>query len=285
MVFRLLRLLFGAIVIVGVALVAWGYAEATRQPVVVRHQFTIDDWPAGTPPMRIVQLSDIHYGWPDMPASRIARIVAQVNALEPDLILLSGDYMGGKVWDHDIGNMDDAIRPLRLLRARYGVIAVRGNHDGQYWTPIVFARTPIKLLQGRWARVGPIVVAGLDDLMTAVNPAHAAGLAIKGAPAGVPVVVVAHEPDFFQWMPKRVALFVAGHTHGGQIVLPLLGHRTISPYLDAHRRGVFREGGQTMLVSSGLGTSIVPLRIGVPPEIVEFTLGGYSVGRKSGTDR
>lgn len=285
MFLRALKLTLGAIVIVVVALVAWGYAEATREPVVVRHRFTVADWPSGTPPMRIVQLSDIHYGWPDMPASRIARIVDQVYALKPDLILLSGDYMGGKVWDRDVGNMDDAIRPLRRLQARYGVIAVRGNHDGPYWTPIVFARTHIRLLQGRWERVGPIVVAGLDDLMTAVDPAHAAELAIKGAPAGVPLIVVAHEPDFFQWMPKRVALFVAGHTHGGQIVLPLLGHRAISPYLDAHRRGVFNERGHAMLVSSGLGTSIVPLRIGVPPEIVEFTLGGYSVGRKSGTDR
>jgi predicted MPP superfamily phosphohydrolase len=82
---------------------------------------------------------------------------------------------------------------------------------------------------------------------------------------------------------------LAGHSHGGQIRLPLVGSRsTGSDYIDRHLRGRFVEHGQTLIVSSGIGTSILPLRIGVPPEIVEVTLGparGYSVGRKSGTDR
>ena len=267
-------------------LVAYGWFEARRDPVVGPYTVALADWPAGTPPLRIVQLSDIHFGWPDMPEARIHRIVVQVNALNPDLIVLSGDYQGGKLWDADIGTMDVAVRPLRGLRARLGVIAVRGNHDGPYWTQKVFAKTPILLLQNRWIDLGPVVVAGLDDITGQPDPKHAAASTIQGAPAGKPLILLAHEPNFFQWLPKRVDLMLAGHTHGGQIRLPLVGGRsTGSPYLDKHLRGRFDEHGQTMIVSSGLGTSIVPLRIGVPPEIALISLGGYSVGRKSGTDR
>jgi len=268
-----------------VALCAWGYGEATRAPVVVRYDVPLADWPAGAPPLRIVQLSDVHFSFPDMPEARIARIVAQANALKPDLIVISGDLMGGKIKDIDIGNLDVAVRPLTRLRARYGVFAVRGNHDEPYWTPIVLGRTPIRLLQDRWVDIGPIVLAGVDDITGPRNPATAPRRATAGAPPGKPLILLSHEPEFFQWLPPRVDLLIAGHTHGAQIVLPLIGWRRMGDYLDAHRRGLFAEHGQRMIVSSGLGTSIVPLRIGVPPELVVITLRPYSVGRNSGTDR
>ncbi len=275
-----------ALVILLVALAAWGYGEATRDPVVVQYRVTLADWPAGAPPLRIVQLSDVHFGWPDMPAARIARIVAQANALHPDLIVITGDLMGGKLWDRDVGNMDEAVRPLKGLHARYGVFAARGNHDGPYWTPIVLGRTAIHLLQDRWVEIGPVVLAGVDDITGRRNPLTAPVRAIAGAPEGKPVILLAHEPDFFQWLPRGVDLMIAGHTHGGQIVLPVCGWRSMGDYYDAHRRGLFAEHRQQLVVSSGLGTSVVPLRIGVPPELAVITVGpGYSVGRKSGTDR
>ena len=256
------------------AFAAAGYYGATRDPVIARYTVSLKNWPAGAPPLRIVQLSDIHFGWPDMPADRIARIVAQANALQPDIIVLTGDFQGGKVWDADIGNMDDAVRPLKALRARYGVFAVRGNHDGPYWTPRVFGRTPIHLLQDRWMMAGPVVIAGVDDLTTPIHPAIMARAAVAGAPPGVPLILLGHEPDFFAHLPPRVDVFIAGHTHGGQIVLPLIGPvRGLDDYLKAHRRGWFREHGQQLIVSSGLGTSVVPMRIGVPPEIALITVG------------
>ena len=251
-----------------------GFAEALRDPIVVRYKVGLANWPAGTPPLRIVQLTDLHRGRPDMSLKRLASIVGQANALEPDLIVLTGDYHGGKVWDLPSGNLDNAITPLRRLRARLGVIAVRGNHDEPYWSPGVFARAGIPLLQGRWLDVGPVIVAGVDDLTGQVDPQHAAARAIRGAPPGKPLIMLAHEPSFFAWLPSRVDLMLAGHSHGGQIRLPPIGSRsTGSPYLDKHLRGQFTEHGQTLIVSSGVGTSILPLRIGVPPELVEVTLG------------
>ena len=251
-------------------LVFVGYYSATRDPVVVRYQVAFANWPAATRPLRVVQMSDIHVSWPDMPTTRLDRIVARVNALEPDLIVLTGDYHGGKIWDREIGDLDVTTRPLRNLHARLGVIAVRGNHDGPYWTPIVFGRLPITLLKNRWIDVGPIIVAGVDDLMGEFDPARA----VAGAPSGKPLIMLAHEPDFFNYMSPRVDLLIAGHTHGGQIRFPLVGAvPTGSPFLDAHLRGVFRKDRRRMIVSSGIGTSIIPLRIGVPPEVVEITLG------------
>ena len=262
------------IVGLGLALVVIGYAQAVSDPRVVQYRVALADWPAGTPPLRIVQMSDIHVAWPDMPVTRLARIVGQANALRPDLIVLTGDYSGGKVWDRRIGNLDTAIAPLRALRARYGVFAARGNHDGPYWTPIVFARTPIVLLQNRWVAAGPITLAGMDDITGPGEPSARTRATVAGAPADRPLVLIAHEPDFFRWVPPSVDLAIAGHTHGGQIKLPWFGAPTTGrAYLDAHLRGLFVEPGKAMVVSSGIGTSVVPLRIGVPPEIVVITLG------------
>jgi hypothetical protein len=269
----LVRLLL-AILGLGVAVAAYGYREARRAPVIVRYAVSIAEWPVGTPPLRIVQMSDIHVAWPDMSVERLAGIVAQVNELKPDLVVLTGDYHGGKIWDRRIGNLDTSVLPLRKLRARYGVFAARGNHDGPYWAPMVFARTKIVLLQNRWVTAGPITLAGMDDLTGPGHPALRTPAAVAGAPAGRPVVMIAHEPDFFQWVPQGVDLVVAGHTHGGQIKLPWFGAPTTGrPYLDKHLRGLFVEPGKQMVVSSGIGTSVIPIRIGVPPEIVEITLG------------
>ena len=301
---KLLRTLAAALLLVAgfvAALAGYGYFEATRDPVVVRYSVGLAKWPAGAPPLRVVQMSDIHVAWPDMPLDRVARIVEQVNALKPDLVVITGDFVGGKIFDRRVANLNQALAPLLKLRARYGIVAVRGNHDSPYWTPIVFARTPIRMLQDRWIAVGPITLAGVDDITSWLHPVVAMKRAVAGAPSDRPLVMLSHEPDFFQWLPKPVDLLISGHTHGGQIKLPLIGARSTGmAYVDAHLRGLYAEHGQHMIVSSGIGTSIVPLRIGVPPEVVVITLGPvgpslsaptasltlpHSVGRKSGTDR
>ena len=100
------------------------------------------------------------------------------------------------------------------------------------------------------------------------------------------MLMLVHEPDTFTFMPPQVDLMFAGHTHGGQIRLPLFGTVDMGPFMNAHLRGHFTEGGKQLIVSSGVGTTGVPLRIGVPPEIVLATVGpSYSTGRKSGTER
>ncbi|MGI4877006.1 MAG: metallophosphoesterase, partial [Janthinobacterium lividum] len=268
------------------AFVVAGWREAVSTPRVVRYDVSIPGWPPGQPPLRIVQLSDTHFGAPDMTLDRLTAIVKQANALRPDLVVLTGDYHGGKLYDYAAGHLDDAVRPFRELRSRYGTFAVRGNHDEAHYSPIVIPRYRITYLQNSWADAGPLIIAGLDDLSTGTPDIAAA---LRNIPPGKPVILLMHEPDSFPAVPSAIPLSFAGHTHGGQIVLPLIGALTTnSIYGNRFRRGLISEKGHVLIVSSGVGASAVPLRIGVPPEIVVVTLHGagpYSVGRKSGTDR
>lgn len=256
--------------LIGAGLALAGWVEATRVPVVVAYDVAVPDWPVGAPPLRIVQLSDTHAGPPDMPLARLAAIVAQANGLHPDIVLLTGDYNGGKLFDPDPGNLDDVVRPFAKLRSRLGTFAVRGNHDDPFWSPRVIPRYRMTYLQNSWADAGPVIVAGLDDRITGHPDVSAA---LRGIPAGKPVIMLMHEGDDFVSVPHRVALTLSGHTHGGQIVVPGIGAPWIgTAFLRAHRRAIFVEGGRVLVTSSGVGTTGVPIRLGVPPEIVLVTL-------------
>lgn len=271
--------------VLGAALAMLGFVGSWQTPRVVRYTVELADWPAGAPPLRIVQLSDIHGSRVDMPPSRIAAIVDQVNALHPDMIVLTGDYCCGKHLDNRMLPVPKIVAPLAQLRARLGVFAVLGNHDTKAHSIPAFAAAGVPLLIDRWVDAGPVVIAGVDDATNFAN--WHVGVRDFGAtlPGGKPIILIAHEPDYFQRLPDNIALLIAGHTHGGQIMLPLFGTRRLGAFADAHLRGQFVEHGQTMIVSSGLGSSILPMRIGVPPEIVEIIVGGQASGRKSGTDR
>lgn len=277
-----------AVLVVGCVVMAAGMMHnAEARPVVVRYDVAVSGWPAALPPLRVVQLSDIHMGPPDMPVARVAAIVAQANALRPDLVVLTGDYYGGKLVEGGGGTLDDAIRPLRALRSRYGTFAIRGNHDNAWWAPRVLPRYHMTYLQNRHADAGPVVIAGVDDLITG---APDVATALRGIPPGKPVILLTHSPDLFPAVPASVALTLAGHTHGGQVKLPLIG-TVFTNTLMGYVRGRYVVGGRTLIVSSGIGTSTLPIRLDVPPEIAVITLHGvpapavHSVGRNSGTDR
>lgn len=257
---------------IAVILAVAGWCEATRIPVVVAYDIAVPDWPMGQPPLRIVQLSDTHAGLPDMPLSRLRAIIAQANALAPDLIVLTGDYQGEKLFVHETGNLDDVVRPFRALRSRLGTFAVRGNHDNGVWSPVVIPRHRITYLQNEWADAGPVIIAGVDDFSTGAPHVRTA---LAEVPPGKPVIMLMHEPDSFPEVPSSVALTLAGHTHGGQIVAPGIGAPWIGTAFDrVHRRGLFVERGRRLIVSSGIGTTTIPIRLGVPPEIVLVTLHG-----------
>lgn len=302
---RLLKwLLWGAglLVLAALLLFAIGYRNATADPLIVRQQIVL----AGLrQPLRVALISDIHYGWPDMRTARLNRIVQQVNAQQPDLILLAGDYMGGKWFDWPRSWLEEALPPLAALKARYGVFAVEGNHESPLWTRRVMERQIApKLLVGAMADAGPLVVAGFPSAAHVVpGPEH--NRLISRLPPGKPALLLMHEPEQMLAVtgrPRPATLALAGHTHGGQIVLPWFGaisERFLGQMMC--RRGLCRINGWPTFVTSGLGTSALPLRFGVPPEIVVLTLVpdgplpaaghqsdlsvGQPAGRKSGTER
>lgn len=266
----------------GLALVlSWaGWLGAIRDPAVVRYRVEL----AGlSRPLRIVHLSDLHGSNWDMPQVRLNRIVGQANALRPDLVVMTGDFHSSKIWDPPM-RLEDALRPLTQLRAPLGVFSVPGNHDSPYWVRWVMARFGLTLLAGQIVDVGPVQIVGSDDLNIGLRPVQGVWAAAATARADKPVIALVHEPNLWAMLPPRVGLLMAGHTHGGQI--RLLGWPRLDAFYERYRRGLFRNAaGQQMVVSSGIGTSIVPVRLGVAPEIVVVELVPVQPGRNSGTDR
>ncbi len=255
--------------ILGVALAGYGYWGALRDPIVRRATIEMADWPEGQAPLRVALLSDLHVAGPDMPPERLARIVTQVNALKPDLVLIAGDLVSDKRVSTHRYSEDEAVAPLARLRARFGVVAVLGNHD--HWRSTVGMRRALEanrvtVLSNSVIRRAGLILAGADDDFTGRGNPAALARAVE-ALAG-PVVTLSHSPDIVPKLPPRFGLILAGHTHCGQIALPLIGRpATMSRHGDRFACGLIREGDRTIVVSAGLGTSLLPVRIGAPPDL------------------
>lgn len=267
------RILAGLLlaILAGAVLTAWMYRVALADPVVRRAEVAIPGAPEG---LRLLLLSDVHVGGPDMPPDRLARIVAQANALRPDLVVIAGDFVSDKRLSTHHYPLAQATAPLAGLRSRFGTFAVLGNHD--HWRSAAaaraaLARAGVRVLDNTAARAGPLAIGGLDDDYTghANLPRTLAALRAAG---GVPVLL-SHSPDPFPHVPAAVRLMLAGHTHCGQIRLPLIGALTyMSVHGGRYACGLVREGDRTLIVSAGLGTSVLPLRLGAVPDLWLVTL-------------
>lgn len=271
--------LFAGLLLAAGFLGGWaGWLGAIRDPAVVRYRVEL----AGLQrPLRMVHLSDLHGSNWDMPQVRLNRIMDQVNALHPDLVVVTGDFHASKLWDPPM-RMDDAVQPLTRLKAPLGVWSVPGNHDDPYWIRWVMRRFGLKLLAGDLVDVGPIQIVGSDDLIMGQRPVQGLRAAAARAQPGKPLIALVHEPRLWPMLPPNVDLLLAGHTHGGQI--QIFGWPQFKKLDAQYLRGRFRNpGGQQMLVSAGIGTSIVPVRLGTQGEIVLVEL--QPPGRNSGTDK
>lgn len=284
----LLKAIAGALSFAGISTAAYGVGvEAPGTPRVVTYRITPDGWPQGLR-LRLVLVSDIHACAPFMGPDRIAAICRQANGLGGDMILLLGDFLSGMRFGSPVPPeaWAAAIRPLA---APLGVHAILGNHD---WFDDAAAMQ---------AGAGPTTVhrtlAGLgipvydNRAVRMEKDGHAfwlAGLAdqlgprpglddLPGTLATVrddaPVILMAHEPDIFPDVPARVAVTLSGHTHGGQIRLlgfaPVVPSRFGTRYLYGH----IVEEQRHLVVSGGLGTTLLPLRLGSPPELTIVELG------------
>lgn len=266
----MIRRLFLALALVVLAIAgafALGYYNARADPVVRGARIGLPDWPAGAAPIRIALMSDIHMESASMNEGRLSRIVDQVNALHPDMVVLAGDFVEGR----GVGEADRAIplleRPLSRLRSRLGTVAVLGNHD--HWTdpaPLaaMLRRIGVLVLVNDAKGVGPLALGGLDDPAThraRVRPTQAVLAQLQGAG-----VMVAHSPAIAPELLPRTTLLLAGHTHCGQVVLPLYGPPVEVTH--AHYRcGIVRDPGRITIVTAGVGTSELPIRYGAPPDM------------------
>ena len=256
------------------ALMAWMYWLALSDPVTRRATIAMPDWPKTARPVRIALLSDIHVVGPDMPPSRLARIVEQVNALNADVILLAGDYVSDKRSATRTYSGAEGLAPLSGLRARRGVYAVLGNHD--HWRDAgeisqALRRANIRILDNEAVTVGGMRLGGVDDEYTGNADLERTVEAIREAPGAK--VLLTHSPDVAPATPKDVTLILAGHTHCGQIRLPIYGALSyVSKYGERFGCGFITEGSRRVVVTAGIGTSVLPFRLGAPSDVWVLTL-------------
>ncbi len=260
--------LLALVMVTAVGAKAWH--DTLRAPVVERLVVESAALPAGTPPVTVALLADIHVAGPDMPPARVARIVAQVNALRPDLVAIAGDLVSEKAAATRVYSPADVIAPLGALSVRLGVVVVPGNHDHWYdWPGLAaeLARYPqITVLRNQAARRGPLVIGGVDDAFTGRADVSATAAAMPRRQGAR--IMLTHSPDIFPQVPVDVDLVLAGHTHCGQIAWPWGGApATMSDYGDLYACGVTRQHGKTLVTSAGLGTSLLPVRLFTHPEI------------------
>ena len=259
-----------------VAIIAKGVWNARAEPIVRTATVELADWPAGEPPLRVLLISDTHVAGPDMPPERLRAILGRLNKLNPDQILLAGDFHSGKDLATSHYSAAELTAPFAEAKARLGVVAVLGNHD--YWfQPEPIARgleaAGVTVLRNTAVRRGPLIVGGADDEVTNHAKIAQTYAAMDGLGAG-PRILVSHSPDIVPGLPAPVDVVFAGHTHCGQIALPFIGPLSYaSKYGDRFACGDMTDKGQKIFVGAGLGTSIVPLRYGVPPDVWLVTLG------------
>ncbi|HYO51890.1 metallophosphoesterase [Archangium sp.] len=230
---------------------------------------------AGLPPeldgYRIGQISDVHCG-PHVPEGRVASWVARLNALDLDLVTVTGDLI-----THGSSHVEAVARALGGLRAKDGAYACMGNHD--YFTDgehLVrqLERNGLTVLRNEGAVIerggARLYVAGVDDTWTSRDDLDRA---LAARPEGVPTVLLAHDPDLFpQAQARAVELTLSGHTHGGQLGVPGVPRLSLGRLVTVWAAGLYRRGRSWLYVNRGAGTTGPPARLGAPAELAVITL-------------
>jgi len=258
-------------------LAVWSFLIEPNRLIVHPETIQITNWPPELAGLRIAVISDIHTGAPFVNDKKLKEIVDRTNALNPDLIVLLGDYMSPNSWHSHRVEPEVTATDLKSLKAPLGVYSVLGNHDWWYNGERVrraFEQNGIRVLEDevteiKW-REKSFWLVGLADLWT--RPQHIDETIAK-VPPGSTIIALTHNPDIFPRLPQSVPLLIAGHTHGGQVNLPFIGTPIVpSRFGSKYTAGHVFENGHHMFVTTGIGTSILPLRFRVPPEIVILTV-------------
>lgn len=263
------RIVLAVLLALAVAVAAKAWHDTKRDPLVRHLVASVPTIDGPRTPRRIVLLSDIHVGGPDMPPERLSRIVAQVNALRPDLVLFAGDFVTDRVVATRHFSTRETVAPLADLNAQITKLAVPGNHD--HWRDVnelerELARIRIRTLRNEVTDAGGLLVAGIDDDLT--RHADVKRVTTQLAAMGRGGVVLSHSPDPFPSLPGGTGLMLAGHTHCGQVGWPWGGAPVSNSRHGArYACGVTRENGNVLVTSAGIGTSVLPFRLFTQPEI------------------
>jgi predicted MPP superfamily phosphohydrolase len=265
--------------------VGFGYALAVepRWFGITRRTLPIRDLPPELDGLRLVQLTDIHHG-PWLSLDYVRQVVDAANDLEPDLVLLTGDYVA-----ESSRYIPPVMDELARLRPKIGCVAVRGNHDWSEGGPLTqreLARIGVPLLDNTRLVLTPerrlsgdspvgLALCGVGDLWKDSQDYRAA---LGGLPDDMPRLLLSHNPDVaeepaFRSCGLRVDLMVSGHTHGGQVAIPFMGTPVVpSKYGQKYASGMVQGPTCPVFVCRGIGLSVMPVRMGVSPEIAVLEL-------------
>lgn len=221
---------------------------------------------------RIIFLSDLHQSsWPFFDGKRTGELVNQVNALNPDIILLGGDYVS-----NDSSYINSTFSELSKLNAPSGIYGVLGNNDPKEATIKAISDSGIVYMKngGLWIkrRNSKIRIGGVGDFLTDSQNSRTA---IGNATENDFVILLSHNPDFFPYAStkSKIDLMLSGHTHGGQITFfGIWAPNVHSKYGNTYRTGVKNISNTTLVISNGIGTSILPARFFAPPQIIVLKL-------------
>lgn len=264
-------------VAVGGALAAYSLFVEPRRLRVRRVSLSLPHWPRVYDGFRLALVSDLHAGTPHVGVEQVAQVASLVEREQPDLVALLGDFVDDEAAFAETVDPFAVARVLGRIRSPLGRVAVLGNHDwrtGGERVRDALRSARITVLEDEAVRLHaarvPLWVAGLADATERVPD-------VAGALASVPddaaLLVLSHDPDLFPRVPERAALTVSGHTHGGQVDIPLVRRRVIpSRFGDRYHAGHIEEDGRHLFVTRGVGTSGWPLRFRSAPEIVVLTL-------------
>lgn len=282
-----LRIALAAALVVTALLAAWAFWLEPASLTVRRVSLAVPGWRAEHAGLKVALLTDLHVGAPHMSLERLRRVVERTNAEAPDVVLITGDFVIGGPKDEGgerggvaggtLVEPEPIAGELKHLRAPLGVYAVLGNHDwwfdGERITRALEG-AGLRVLENQAVRVErggrSFWLAGVADLWTRRPSIEGA---LREVTTADPVILFTHNPDIFPGVPVRVSLTVAGHTHGGQVNLPLFGRPVVpSRFGQEYAYGHVVEGGRHLYVGGGVGTSIIPVRFRVPPEVVVLSL-------------
>ncbi len=254
----------------------YGFVIEPARLVERDYTLPLSNWPRQCDGLRVDVVTDTHTGSPRNGLDKLDRVVARLVASDAQIVLMTGDYVILSVLAGTYVPAQVIAEHLRPLTARKPVYAVLGNHDWWKNGPLVsraFADAGVHMIDNKALPIEAgdchFWLAGLGDLLEG-RPAVRATFAM--IPVDAPVIAITHEPALWPRIPAQATLTVSGHTHGGQInpfgVLTPHDFRPLSHQLN----GRYVLDGRSLFVSPGIGTSILPMRLGVPPEISRLTL-------------
>lgn len=259
----------------GFGLFLLGYAAGVEPALLYEREVEFVSDKYNGPELRIALVTDIHINSPPVPSKRVKRLVESLNGLSPDVVLMPGDFIAGhdkqenrsEEFNHNIAK---GIAYFSELEAPS--FATIGNHDA-WWNAArvttLLEQAGVTVLENEAYLLEAICLVGLADYDTS-NPDRTS---YEACPSNLSPLIFTHSPQAWESFRSDAVLAIAGHTHGGQVNLPIIGRRVNATSLSAeHSYGFSKLAGVDVFVSAGVGTSILPVRFRAPPEIVVITL-------------